>query len=63
MTTRVAAALLDRAPAWLWKPGNMRFVGSHTLHFCFGHGGRRTVEWDTREVASGLREWNANHNG
>ena len=51
------AALIDAAPAWLWKPGNLRFVGRHTLHFCFGHDGQRTVEWDSREVGVGDRRW------
>jgi len=53
---RLVAALIDLAPAWLWKPANLRFVGTHTVHFCVGHEGRRTVEWDGREIAVGRRD-------
>ena len=52
---RLVSGLVDLAPGWLWKPANLRYVGPHTLHFCFGHEGRRTVEWDGREVAVGGR--------
>jgi hypothetical protein len=54
---RLIALAIDFAPAWLWKSSNFRFVGSHTLHFCFGYEGRRTVEWDEREIAVGRRAW------
>jgi hypothetical protein len=57
LVRRIAAMLIDLAPRWLWKPGNLRLVGSHALHFCFGYDGRRTVEWDTREIAAGRRQW------
>src|SRR4029077_5063590 len=50
---RLVSGLVDIAPGWLWKPANLRYIGPHTLHFCFGHEGRRTVEWDGREVAVG----------
>lgn len=53
---RLMAELVDRAPAFAWKPGNMRWVGSHTVHFCYGHDGHRTVEIDTREVIVGRRK-------
>jgi hypothetical protein len=53
----LAAVVIDHAPRWIWKPANLRMVGTHTLHFCFGHEGRRTVEWDGREVAVGHRNW------
>jgi hypothetical protein len=53
----IVALLIDIAPAWIWKAGNFRYVGEHELHFCFGHDGRRTVEWDSHEIASGRREW------
>jgi hypothetical protein len=52
---RYVAFLVDAAPAWLWRPGNLRFVGSHTVHFCWGHEGRRTIEIDSREIAVGNR--------
>jgi hypothetical protein len=55
--SRVVAAIIDLAPGWIWKPANLRFVGSHELHFCFGHDGRRTIEWDGRKIASGRRQW------
>ena len=51
------AFLIDHAPVWVWKPGNLRFIGSHVVHFCFGHEGRRTIEWDSREIAIGRRIW------
>jgi hypothetical protein len=54
---RLVAAVIDIAPSWIWKPGNLRLVGSHTLHFRFGHEGRRTVEWDSRVVAIGRSTW------
>jgi hypothetical protein len=54
---RLVAILIDLAPPWIWKSGNMRFVGAHTLHFCYGHEGRRTVEWDGHEYAAGRRIW------
>ena len=50
---RMAAYLIDLASGWLWKPGNLRFVGSHTLHFCYGEESRRTVEWDDKTIAVG----------
>jgi hypothetical protein len=53
--SRLVARLIESAPAWLWKPANLRFVGSHMLHFCYGHEGRRTVEWDGREIVVGRR--------
>lgn len=63
------AAIVDRLPRKLWAPGNffMPFnhrpisylpeswkVADHRLHFCVADG-RRTVEWDGREVARGTR--------
>jgi hypothetical protein len=53
----VIGRLIDRAPGWIWKPANIRFVGSHTVHFCFAGDGRRTVELDDRTLASGHRRW------
>jgi hypothetical protein len=53
----MAAYLIDLAPAWPWKPSNLRFVGSHTLHFCYGDESRRTVEWDDKTIAVGRRRW------
>jgi len=47
--------MIDLAPSWLWKPANMRFIGSHTVHFCFDGSGHRTVEFDARELARGRR--------
>lgn len=52
---RLLSEIVDRAPEFPWKPGNLRMVGSHTVHFCFGHGGRRTVEIDDREIIVGRR--------
>lgn len=57
----IASEIIDRAPSWLWRSGNLRCVRSHVLHFCFGRGGRRTIEWDGREVAAGRRTWLADH--
>lgn len=57
MVRRIVAILIDLAPAWIWKPGNMRFLGTHALHFCYGHEGRRTIEWDGNDVAAGRRLW------
>ena len=63
------AVIVDRLPRRLWRPGNhfMPFnhrpmsylpqswkVTNHSLHFCVADG-RRTVEWDGREVARGTR--------
>jgi hypothetical protein len=55
---RIAAAMIDRAPVWIWRPGNLRFVGRHTVHFCVGGDGQRTVEIDAREVLRGRRTRN-----
>jgi hypothetical protein len=49
--------LIDHAPAWIWRPGNLRFIGERTVHFCFGHDGRRTIEIEGREVAVGRRQF------
>jgi hypothetical protein len=54
---RILALLIDVAPRWVWKPANLRIVRGHTLHFCFGHEGRRTIEWDGREIGVGRRQW------
>jgi hypothetical protein len=59
-------AVVDILPRRLWRPSNffMPFnhrplpaswsLTDHTLHFCVADG-RRTVEWDGREVARGTR--------
>jgi hypothetical protein len=49
------ASVIDLAPWWIWKPANLRFMGSHTVHFCYDGSGHRTVEFDEREIARGLR--------
>ena len=56
MPRRAIETLIDAAPHWIWKPGNLRFIGARTLHFCYGLEGRRTVEWDGREIAVGRRQ-------
>ena len=63
------AAIVDLLPHRLWKPGNLFMplnhrpmsylpeswnVTEHRLHFCVADG-KRTVEWDGREVARGSR--------
>lgn len=50
----IVARLVDVLPLAWWRPGNLRLVGSHSLHFCVG-GGVRTVEWDGREIARGRK--------
>ena len=55
MIERVLGWLVDIAPDWLWKPGNVRWVGSRILHFCYDGSGHRTVEFDSTTVASGRR--------
>ena len=52
---RLLAELVDVAPEFPWKPGNLRMIGSHSVHFCYGYGGHRTVEIDGREVIVGRR--------
>jgi len=54
LTTRFAW-VIDRAPSWIWKPANLRFIGGHTVHFCYDGSGHRTVEFDERDVAHGRR--------
>ena len=53
---RAIGIVIDAAPRWLWKPSNLRFIAAHTLHFCYRHEGRRTVEWNGREIAVGRRQ-------
>jgi hypothetical protein len=50
--------LIDRAPRWLWRQGNPRFLGAHTVHFCYG-GGQRTLEVEGRTVLTGRRIYQA----
>ena len=38
---RLLSELVDVSPEFPWKPGNFRMVGSHSVHFCYGHGGHR----------------------
>jgi hypothetical protein len=54
LSRRFLAELVHVAPEWIWRPGNLRMVGDHTIHFCYGNG-RRTVELDEREVIVGRR--------
>jgi len=56
LAVRIIGRLIDGAPGWLWRPSNLRFVGRHTVHFCYD-GGRRTVELDGRAMAWGNRKW------
>jgi len=59
--------IIDRLPSRLWRSGNLYMpfnhrpfsylpesstFTEHTLHFCAADG-RRTVEWDNREIARG----------
>jgi hypothetical protein len=46
------AALIERLPARLWRPGNL-FIGKR-LHFCYGDGAERTLEWQGREIGQGV---------
>jgi hypothetical protein len=52
---RALAILVDVAPVWIWKPGNIRWIGSRILHFCY-RGSRRTVEFDGRDLLTGHRQ-------
>ena len=52
------AFVIHRAPAWIWRPGNLRFVRGHVVHVCTIDDGLRTVEIDGREVLRGRRPWN-----
>lgn len=52
---QILAALIDVAPAWLWKPANIRWVGSSILHFCYNNQSHRTVEFDGRTLIVGRR--------
>jgi hypothetical protein len=56
-TAQLLPTAIDAMPAWIWRPGNLRFVGSNRLHFCIGWDGRRTVEWNDRPIAVGRRAW------
>jgi hypothetical protein len=56
---RALAVLIDAAPGWIWRPANLRFVGSHHVHFCY-RDGHRTFEIDGREIASGRRDRDSN---
>jgi hypothetical protein len=55
---RIAAEVIDRAPGWIWRPGNLRFVGRHSVHFCVADDGVRTVEINGDEVLRGRRHRN-----
>jgi hypothetical protein len=51
----VPGFIVDRLPPRLWHLGNLygnRFTG-YRLHFCYGDGDRRTVEWRGQEVGRG----------
>jgi hypothetical protein len=52
---RVLAILVDVAPVWMWKPANIRWIGSRTLHFCY-RDGHRTVEFESRVLLAGHRQ-------
>ena len=51
---RLLAGLIDVAPGWIWRPANLRLVGPHIIHSCYGNC-RRTVELNRREVIVGRR--------
>jgi hypothetical protein len=50
----VPGVLVDLLPVDWWKPGNLRQVGDHSLHFC-ADDHVRTIEWDDRVVAQGRK--------
>jgi hypothetical protein len=53
--SRLLSAAIDFAAKWIWRSGNMPFVGPHTMHFCYDGLGRRTIEINARTVAVGAR--------
>ncbi len=50
----IPATVIDFLPIDWWKPANLHFVRSHTLHFCTAEG-VRTVEWDGKEIGRGRK--------
>ncbi len=58
---RIPAAIVDLLPFRLRKPGNLRFLGDHMLHFFVGNKGPRTIEWDCREIGVGRRAFPFGH--
>jgi hypothetical protein len=52
---RVLVAVLDALPAWIWKPANVRWLGSRVVHFCYDGSGHRTVEVDGKTILTGRR--------
>jgi hypothetical protein len=55
MVARLLGRVLDVAPDWIWKPANIRWVGSRILHFCYDGKGHRTIELDSNVLAIGRR--------
>lgn len=51
--TRLLVAVVDHAPAWIWRPVNLRFIGSTTIHFCYDGHGHRTIEIGDRTIVVG----------
>lgn len=47
----VPAAVIERLPFSLWRAGNLRL--GNRLHFCYGGGAERTVEWAGRTIGHG----------
>lgn len=46
--SRLLAPLVDVAPAWIWRPANLRQLGLLDVHFCYGHDGHRAIEINGR---------------
>lgn len=55
MIAQLTSRVVDAAPDWLWKPANIRWVGSRVLHFCYDGSGHRTVKLDSTILAVGRR--------
>jgi len=51
----LTTGLVDRLPERLWWLGNTYRAFGMTVHFCVSEDGKRTVEWNGREVGRGNR--------
>jgi hypothetical protein len=47
--------MVDLLPGTLWRPGNLVISPLGDLHFCVGGETQRTIEWNGRVIARGVR--------
>jgi hypothetical protein len=57
------ARFVDVLPQRWWRQGNVHMTAFGDIHFCVSRGGARCIEWQGKEVASGRKPFEGQHDG